>query len=166
MKVKLNLPEMLSASNAGTIRQYASDQRGSEYSEGFTGEKMTPLTSHIEGAMGEVCVAKALNIHFPGSINTYGKADLGDDIGVRTTNKESYGLLIYQKDNPDHFYYLVKGVSPNYRVCGWIRGGDAKVDKYLSPHVNERITVWRVPESDLNPMTMEPPRSKSHDATA
>jgi hypothetical protein len=166
MKVKLNLPEMLSASNAGTIRQYASDQRGSEYSEGFTGEKMTPLTSHIEGAMGEVCVAKALGIHFPGSINTYGKADLGDDIGVRTTNREDYGLLIYPKDDPGYFYYLVKGCSPNYRVCGWIRGADAKQDRYLAPYVNNRITVWRVPESDLNPMTMEPPRSKSHDATA
>jgi hypothetical protein len=158
MQIKLTLPEMLSASNAGTIRQYASDQRKSEYSDGFTGEKMTPLTSHIEGAMGEVCVAKALGIHFPGSVNTYGKADLGDDIGVRTTNKENYGLLIYEKDNPNHFYYLVKGISPNYRVCGWIRGGDAKVDKYLSPHVNDKITIWRVSESDLNPMTMQPPR--------
>jgi len=166
VKVKLNLPEMLSASNAGTIRQYASDQRNSDYSDGFRGDKMTPLTSHIEGAMGEVCVAKALNIHFTGSVNTYGKPDLGDDIGVRTTNREDYGLLIYPKDDPDYFYYLVKGCSPNYRVCGWIRGGDAKQDKYLAPQVNNKITIWRVPEEDLNPMSMEPPRSKPNDATA
>lgn len=166
MRVKLTLPEMLSAANIGTIRQYTSDQRKSEYSVGFTEEKMTALAAHIEGAMGEICVAKALGVYFDATVNTYGKADLGDDIGVRTTNKESNNLVLYPKDNPNYFYYLVKGSSPNYRICGWIQGKDAKQDKYLVTHINRSVPVWRIPEEDLNPISMTPPRRRPDDVTA
>ena len=158
MQIKLTLPEMLTGTNLGTIRQYTSDKQGSKYSEGFTEEKMTALASHIEGALGEVCVAKALGLYFIPTVNTYGKADIGEDIGVRTTNKENHGLLIRERDNQDHFYYLVKGSAPNYRVCGWVRGGVARQDKYLANHIDNKSKVWRVPESDLNPMSMMPPR--------
>ena len=158
MRIKLSLTEMLNASNVGVQRQYESDKKGSKFSEGFTEDEKTALTIHIEGAMGEVCVAKALNLYFEGTVNTYGQADIGDDIGVRTVTKENYGLLIYEKDNPEYFYYLVKGTAPNFRVCGWLRGGDAKQDKYLAPYVSKTKNIWRVPESDLNPMSMMPPR--------
>jgi hypothetical protein len=158
MKIKLSLGEMLNAANIGTIRQYESDKKGSKFSEGFTEDEKTALTIHIEGAMGEACVAKALNLYFEGTVNTYGQADIGDDIGVRTVTKENYGLLIYEKDNPEHFYYLVKGTAPNFRVCGWLRGADAKQDKYLAPYVSKARSIWRVPERDLNPMSMMPPR--------
>lgn len=160
MQITLTLPEMLTGTNLGTIRQYASDKRGSKYSEGFTEEKMTALASHIEGALGEVCVAKALGLYFEPTVNTYGKADIGEDIGVRTTNKNGHGLLIRERDNPDHFYYLVIGSAPHYRVCGWVRGGDAKVDEYLAPHIEGKRRVWRIPEEKLNSIDTHPIRGQ------
>lgn len=159
MQITLSLPEMLNAANVGVIRHYASTKKGSKPTEGFTEDHGLAISIHIEGAMGEACVARALGMYFEGSVNTYGKADLGKDIGVRAARKEHFGLLIYKKDNPNHYYYLVKGSAPNYRVCGWIKGSDAMQDKYLTDRVSQTISMWRIPESDLNPMTMEPPRN-------
>jgi hypothetical protein len=160
MILKLSLPEMLNAANVGTIRHYASDRRGSKPSDRFTEEKpseKTALTAHIEGAMGEICVAKVLDRHFEGTVNTFGKADIGEYVGVRTVTKENYGLLIYEKDDPEHFYYLVKGMAPNFRVCGWLRGADARQDKYLASYISKSPRIWCVPEKDLHPLSIKPP---------
>ena len=48
--------------------------------------------SHIEGALAELAVAKALNTYWSGSVNTFGAADIGADIQVRLRNRKRVRL--------------------------------------------------------------------------
>lgn len=108
--------------------------------------------AHILGALGECAFAKSQNLYWNGSVNTF-KA--GGDVGliqVRTRSNPTYDLIVRQDDSSDDVFVLVTGGPNDFRVHGWMRGGDAKREEFLADygHYGE---AFFVPQRRLNPIS-------------
>ena len=153
--VTLTLPELIHGVTSGAIRAYESSKKNLSAAHGLDKEGEGLLSMDIEGALGEICVAKVLNKYWGGDVNTYKGADIGDSIQVRTRSKHAYDLLVRDGDNPAHFYFHVTGAYPEYCVRGWMKGSNAKNPKYLARH-GGRPPAYFIPESDLNSINIKP----------
>jgi hypothetical protein len=104
---------------------------------------------HIEGACGEAAVAKALNVFWSGTVNTFKRGgDIGSKIQVRTRSKSYYELIVRQDDRDDDIFILVTGKAPSFDVVGWTLGKDAKKEQWIQTHGN-REAAWFVPQKEL-----------------
>jgi hypothetical protein len=153
--VTLSQTEMQNASNVGVVRHHESTKRNSKASGGFVEDEFSMLQIHIQGAMGEVCVAKVLDLYYDGSVNTYSKADIGTNIQVRATLKHNGFLRVVkedEKDNPDHYYFLVTGYAPYLCVRGWMKGLDAKSNEKHFWSMGGRPPYFFIPQNELHPV--------------
>lgn len=106
---------------------------------------------HIEGAAGEMAVAKFLGVYWSASIGTYRH---GGDVGVwqvRTRLKPHYQLLVRPKDPDGVRFFLVRGVSPVFTIVGWMMGGEAKREEWLHEHGGPPAAYF-VPDEHLHPL--------------
>lgn len=116
---------------------------------------------HIEGAIGEVAVAKAANRYWGGTVNVGKKvADVGESIEVRCrdeTNGERE-LIVREDDPDDRVMVLVTWKDselPKLLVWGWIEIKKAKKKKYVRNYGGYG-SAYFVPKEDLNPMETLP----------
>jgi len=123
MNVTLTPYELMQGATAGVLRNVMSINH--DYNKSVTGQEWQV---HIEGACGEIAVAKAMGKYWGGSVNTFkAKGDLdGTGWEIRTRSKHHYELMIRENDPNDRVFILVTGKAPNYRVHGWIKASDAK----------------------------------------
>lgn len=149
--VSLSWHEAAMASEIGRLRQLAAVKNSLPDRHGYDGDGWS---EHIEGALGELAVAKALNIYWDGSINTFGAHDL-PGVQVRTRSKHDYDLIVRDGDDPDAYWVLVTGKCPSYCVRGWILGRDAKKPQWRQAH-GGRPAAYFVPQSHLQPITTLP----------
>lgn len=115
--------------------------------------------SHVEGALGEVAVAKVLGRYWSPSCNVFRAPDIGRNIGVRTRSKHTYDLIVRPDDDPDCYYVLVTGIAPEYRVHGYMRGHEARRDAWWKDYGDKQLPAWFVPQSalyDINDLRREP----------
>lgn len=122
------------------------DQHGYDGADGWT--------VHIEGACGEVAVAKVLKRYWNGSVNSF---KTGGDVGevqVRTRSKHCYDLIVRAGDRDDDVFILVTGTAPIFRVHGWIYGWDAKRPEFVQTYGN-RPGAYFVKSEHLNPINVE-----------
>ena len=148
MEIRLNWAELFQAAVIGITRNVAALKRGLPDKHGFNGESGWSI--HIEGAAGEMATAKALNLYYSSSVNVF--KSIHGDVGaleVRTRSKHEYDLIVRPNDNPDSVYVLVTGISPIYRIRGWILGKDARKDEWWQTH-GGRSGAWFVPVDRLN----------------
>lgn len=103
----------------------------------------------ISGARGEMAVAKLLDRYWFAGVNTFHKADIGNDIQVRTAKQEGYRLIIRHGDNPTHKYYLAIDRSPVFLVVGWIIGNEGMKPEYWEAP-NDRPGAYFVPQDKLH----------------
>jgi hypothetical protein len=102
----------------------------------------------INSAAGELAVAKALNLYWDGSVNTFKKPDVGR-YQVRHT-KLPHGCLIVRPGDPDEdTYVLVTGEIPVFKVLGEIDGRTAK-SVPQKDHGNGRPPAHFVPQEMLS----------------
>lgn len=119
-----------------------------------TAQSIKALYNHIESAGAEKAVAKLLNIDWPASINCFnqGVADVGRNTEVRYRTKDEYDLLVRPRDPDERIYVLVRGALPDYEIIGWMRGQEAKQDRFLSnPGGNGECFL--IPETELHAMS-------------
>ena len=135
------------AAHCGLLRNLASIIDGRKPAYGFDDEDLT-WGPHIEGACGEVAVAKLLDKFWSPTVNTFGGADIGRSIGVRTRSKAHYDLIVREADDPNHKYILVTGRAPKFTVHGYIIGSDARKDDWVHSY-GGRPAAWFVPQSAL-----------------
>ena len=107
--------------------------------------------AHIEGALGELAVARYCGKYWDGSVDTFRSSPDLANVEVRTRSRHDYDLIIRNDDDPDKFYVLVTGRAPTYRIRGWIKGANARRDDWLQTHGN-RPAAWFVPNSALTPI--------------
>jgi hypothetical protein len=91
-------------------------------------------TPHIEGACGELAVAKSLGVYWAPTVNTFRE---GGDVGalqVRTRRGNQYELIVRPHDADDDRFVLARGLCPTYDVVGWILGKEAKRAEWLQEH--------------------------------
>lgn len=148
MNISLKWHEVLMAAQIGVVRQVQSLKKGLRDKHGHEG---AGWNLHLEGCCGELAVAKALNQFWDGSVNSF---KVGGDVGglhVRTRSKHSYELIVRDDDPDDAAFVLVTGTCPEYRVRGWILGGDAKRSEWRQTH-GGREAAWFVPHENLHPI--------------
>jgi hypothetical protein len=147
--VKLTWYEAAMASNIGLLRQLSSIKTGRVDQHGFNG---IGWDVHIEGACGELAVAKLLSCYWDGSVDTFKTPDISGNLQVRTRSNHTFDLLVRPNDNPLDIYCLVTGKCPEFRVHGWIQGLHAQKPEWKKNH-GGRPPAWFVPQTALNPMS-------------
>lgn len=105
--------------------------------------------NEIEAACAELAVARMSNRYWTGIQFPTGAAgaDVGHNIDVRWTDRDDGRLLVKDWDDPAHIYVLVLGRAPLMRIVGYIRGEDAKVDRYWDESLPR--PCFAVPQSEL-----------------
>lgn len=151
MEVRLTVSEIAQAAQVGMMRQLSSLKRNLSPAHGIRPEQA--WGSHIEGACGEMALAKALGVFWSGTVDQF-KRPGGDvlDLEVRTRSRHDYDLLVRQDDRDEAVFVLLTGVAPVYVVRGWMRGSDCKQFEFMREH-GGRECAYFVPQSRLNPMS-------------
>lgn len=107
---------------------------------------------HILGAVGELAVAKRLNVFWSGTI---GRVDAPGDVGplqVRTGTGDTYRLCIYPRDPDGARFVLVVGLPPHVRVVGWLFGRDGKREEWWCDPTGKGRPAYFVPQAALHPL--------------
>jgi len=155
--VRLTWHEVVLAAQVGmrrhveALRDARPDANGRSDDDGWT--------AHVEGACGELAVAKVLDVYWQPSVNTFKR---GGDVGlyqVRTRSRATYELIVREDDDDDATFILVRGRSPQFSVVGWIRGADAKRLDWLQTH-GDRPAAYFVPDAALSPMGLLRPEAR------
>lgn len=146
-RVTLARHEVELAAGVGLRRQVDAVTAGRPDRHGYSG---LGWTEHVEGACGELVVARFLGRYWDGSNGTYrSAADVGA-VEVRTRSRHDYDLIIREDDTPGSVFILVTGRAPAYWVRGWIRAADAREHPEWRQAHGGREPAWFVPVAALN----------------
>jgi len=81
----------------------------------------------IDGAFGEMAVARWRNVYWDGTVGTISApADVGLDWQVRSTPWHNGCLLVHDTDKDDQPFILVHSSPPRMTILGWLFGAEAK----------------------------------------
>ena len=141
------------AATIGAMRQAESMRAGLKPANGFK-DYESHLSIHVEGACGELAYCKARNQFFEGRVNTFKDADIGTNVQIRTRSRHDYDLIVRGNDGDNDYFILLTGVCPTYTIHGYIRGADAKQEKWLQNHGN-RTPAYFVPKGALKAMRFD-----------
>lgn len=112
---------------------------------------------HIEGASGEMAVAKATGRFWAGNNGDLSAADVGL-LQVRTTAWDTGCLLLHPSDKDEQVFILAVGKSPSYRLAGWTFAKEGKRQEFWKDKGNGRPCFF-VPQDALREMSSLPPRA-------
>ena len=146
-RVRLSPAEMMHAAMVGIMRQITNLRDGRQDAHGFNG---TGWSEHIEGAAGEMAVAKALGHYWSGNHGRLRADDVGR-LQVRTRSRSDYDLIVHDTDSDDRAFVLVRGKAPEFEVVGWIWGRDAKNPSHWADPAGGRPAYF-VPAAELRPL--------------
>ena len=152
--VTLTLSEMLHGGNVGIIRHHEAQLANRPIDKKFMTTKKNPLAAHIEGALGELVVAKVRNKYFMPTVNNFKEADLGRNIQVRLRAQHDWDMIVRDNDNPEHIYVHVTGPGPVFCVRGWEYGKSVMIPEYRANHGGSGPS-WFVPEFALKPFRIK-----------
>jgi len=134
-KVTLNQEELAYATSVGKLRQDEAVKAHRTASYDFKGDE---LAIHVMGACGELAVAKVLELDWSAPVNTFKS---GGDVGklqVRTSKKmrvsgqkKSRMIIRHDDSSDDLFVFAWQEDENNYEVVGYIKGADAKQEKWF-----------------------------------
>jgi hypothetical protein len=147
LEVTLTPAEMLLGAIAGVMRQVQNlgDNRKPAHGAGDRNDWQL----HVEGALGEQALAKALGLYWSG------KGGLrAPDVGrfeVRTRSEHWHELPLHPEDSDDRRFWLVTGRNGQYRVRGWILGAEGKRDDWWRDPSGEGRPAYWVPQGELCP---------------
>lgn len=154
--IELTWYEMMLAIECGVQRNVSSWKSNLKNNAGYVPKDL--FDTNIKGAAAEMAVAKALDMYWDGSVDTFkGKADVGFDIEVRMTDMRIPKLIFRPGDPVDRKYVLaqnlwVNGGKPKFELLGWLEGKKAKRKKFLTDNGNGRKPAYFVPVNELNLM--------------
>lgn len=152
MEIKLEKYEVDLATFIGNKRYEEAILQNKRDSHGFNKSQEEARKIHIDGACGELAFAKAMNLYYSGSINTYKSGGDVGDIQVRTRSKHSFDLIIRNNDSDSNIFVLVTGKDSNYIIHGWILAKDAKQKEYVQNY-GGRPPAYFIPKNKLNPLS-------------
>ena len=144
--ITLTPAEMMTAGHVGVMRQVENLGRRRAPAHGAGSHQDWQL--HIEGALGEMALAKALGVYWPGK-GGLRDTDVGN-VDVRTRSRHNYDLILHESDPDDRRFYLVTGSNGSYRVHGSILGADGKDPQFWSDPAVGRPAYF-VPKGVLTP---------------
>jgi hypothetical protein len=156
--ITLTWAEMLVAANVGIMRNVQSLRLGRKR----IGADDT-WTANIEGAAGEMAVAKMLGLYWAGAIGDIEADDVGP-YQVKTNTSRKWDDLILRKWNrPDRIYISVLSFVPRFIIAGWIFGEEGMQEEFYREGA-PGMPAFFVPRSLLHPMSDLPSSSAIHEA--
>ena len=127
MYVQLTMGELFGAACIGVRRQCQAVYRQARTTYGSKPNEAWQC--QIEGACGEMAVAKHLGRFWSGNLGDLDAADVGH-LQVRTTSHDAGCLIVHPEDADDGVFILVTGLAPHFVLRGWMLGRDAKKDAF------------------------------------
>jgi len=117
----------------------------------------SPWELNIEGALGELVVARHLRIFWNGNMEQLKASDVGE-LEVRTSKVSSAHLVVRPTDKRDAKYVLVVGKAPEYTICGWQYGEEIMQAQFFDETgercKNKRATpMFWYPQNKLRPIS-------------
>jgi hypothetical protein len=146
--INLTDQEREAATAVGSRRHAEAVKKRLPDRHGFRGDS---LQIHVEGACGELAAAKALGLPWDGPVNTFKRGGDVGDLQVRTRSNHAWDLIVRPDDRDGDVFVLVTGLTPRFRVHGWIRGVDAKKDAWRKTY-GGRPPAYFVPQRALRPL--------------
>jgi hypothetical protein len=147
--VVLTPHEFLYAAMVGCTREI--DNRRKQRFDRYGPRTTSPWDLHIEGAAGELALAKYLGHYWSGALGNLDAADVRD-WQVRTSAGEDSCLIVHPADGDDDRFVLIIGTAPNFLIRGWAYGRDAKrLEFWRDPSGRDRPAYF-LPQSQLRPM--------------
>lgn len=145
MKIQLEWWEIELGAIAGVQRQVENLRKNRQPAYGA--DRKTDWQKNIEGALGEMAVAKFLNLYWGG------KGEFrGDDVGpyqIRTVGESNYRLILHKEDPDDKIFWLAIGRNGSYTIKGWLIAKDGKKKEYWTDP-NTGRPAYFVPHDVLN----------------
>ncbi len=151
VEVTLTIVEMQHAAMLGAWRQIESTRLGVK--DRFGADSENGWTLNIEGAAGEMAVAKTLDRYWGMPVNTFKQ---GGDVGalqVRTRSRHNSDLIVRPCDRDGDVFILVTGRAPRFRIHGYAWGQQAKRACWLHDY-GGRPPAYFVPQSALRPLQL------------
>lgn len=144
--VLLGFDEVMHAYCVGAERQtYALRAGLRDTAVTETGHRFRPA---LEGALGELAVAKYFRLPWDENIGVLGRTDVGP-LEVRTTARADGHLIVKSRDYDEKPYLLVVVETPGrLRLAGWRYGHEAKQYPLKRPEPPRLPSHW-VPQADL-----------------
>ena len=158
-QVTLDLYEMQSASHLGILRCLESIKHKEKWGYNYKGSLNDQIAKSISGAMGEVAVAKFLNIKFQYHCNVGGVPDLifkDLRLQVRTQiPKNNNSLIIRPKAKQDEFYILVIDEAPNFKILGFVNSTYVLgQEQWKTTFGLDRPFCYSIPPEKLTPINL------------
>src|SRR5688572_3645476 len=135
----------MTAAQVGVMREVQNRRAGRVHAHGCGPDN--GWSQHIEGAAGELAVAKALGLFWSGAVGNLAADDVGP-LQVRTTRVEAGCLIVHPSDPADRAFVLVTGQAPDFMLRGWIMGRHAKRHKWWADPAGGRPAFF-VPQRAL-----------------
>lgn len=151
ISVRLSWAEILLAASVGSMRNVQSLKCGRNPGNGCGVDNTWTL--NIEGAAGEMAVAKYAGAFWSGAIGDLAASDVtGPRYQVKTNTSRRYDDLILRQSDPDEFQYvLVLSFLPDFVICGWLYGHEGKQTQWLRDGTPGRPAFF-VPRAVLRPI--------------
>jgi hypothetical protein len=142
-------PEVHLAAMVGCMRNLV----GLRNYQPIAGQPLEMLwTAHIEGAAGELAVAKHLNVFWAPTIGDIESNDVGP-YQVRTNSSRRLDdMILRPRDKDERAYISVLSFLPEFVLCGWVYGHEGKQQQWLREGTFGRPPCYFVPRSALRPL--------------
>lgn len=144
IEISLSESEAQVAAEVGAKRHIFSIYRNKKPNNGAA----QSFNLHIDGALSEMAVAKALKIYFTVEHEFSGIKDF-ETFEVRSTTYLNGCLYCLKKDLEDRRYVLVINQFPIFKLVGWSYGKEIKQEKYWKDKSGVGRWAYWMPQSDL-----------------
>ena len=140
---------MFCAATSGLLRQIENLKAERYDAHKFSGDGWG---AHIDGALAELAVAKALNHYWLPVVSGDPRRLTGDvgDYQVRSTTIRAGSLIIHPTDPDNARFFLVINTTPTYNVVGSILGSQAKDPRWWRTDTGR--PAFFVPQQALDPI--------------
>src|SRR5262245_35480808 len=147
INIVLSYSELRLAAEVGIQREASNVRQNRKHLNNFDGPAWS---NHIEGACGEMCLAKHLNVYWNGNVGDLDAHDVAE-FEVRTARYHDRDLWLFDRDRDEDKFVLVTGRAPNFVLRGWITAAEGRACGDVREYVKDRPLLY-VPQSALHPM--------------
>ena len=117
------------------------------------------MARDIGGILAEIVVGRRFDRTYLPAVNSFHKrADVGDDIEVRSTVHLNGALIVRDNDDPARRYVLVVcDPMKGFVIRGWVYGHEAKQPEWLKSDEGRPSHWYRGPLRPFEGLTLDPP---------
>ena len=154
------LTTIMEAIKVAELRWLEARALGSNAATTYESDYCEIMGRDIGGILAELVVGRKFDRAYLPAINVFhGKADVGEDIEVRSTPHLNGALIIRDNDDPARRYVLVVcDPMRGFAVRGWVYGYEATTDEWHKKGEGRPAWWYRGPLRPFETLTLERPK--------